>query len=250
VIRKLLLLAVLLVPGFAQAQHVDILAALNPAGTQLVSGTAALSSGTYTVGQSVFGAEFGEDPGLPFLASEPGYNAVSNPTGGLPLPDDAALNFNFKAMSIAANTSNLYYWDGSGAVNFTPATGQSFTASKAGGFSATVSGEANDIAGFTINATDLNGFIHRHLDFQLNGPGGNDPAVGIYLVAQEFTMPGLSAPGVLNSEPFFLVFNNSADEMVHDAAVDWVTTNLAVVPEPAGLALLGLAVLFRRKFTP
>lgn len=236
-------LASIFVAGTAQAQHVDILVARDTTGTKLVSGSADISNGNYVVGARVFGAEFGEDPLLPHLASDPGYNAVTNPTGGLALPGNTSLNFNFKNITIGSAQSNLFYWDGTGSVNFSPVSaGQTLTASKSGGFSATVDGSPLDVTGFTINPTSSTGFVHKHLDFELTGNGGN-PADGIYLVSQQFQMTSLQA-----SDPIFLVFNSGMTELIHDDATQWVQTNLTPVPEPSWLLLISaLGLTVRRK---
>ncbi|CAN5156521.1 hypothetical protein BH11PLA2_BH11PLA2_42310 [soil metagenome] len=237
-------LAVVLLSLRAEAQHFDILAARDVTGTKLVSGTADISNGAYTVGSRVFGADFGEDPSLPHLASDPGFNAVVNPAGGLALPGNIALNFDFKTITIGANVSNLYYWDGAGAVNFVPApAGYAITASKAGGFSATADGSALDITGFNINTTSSTGFIHKHLDYEVTGNNGN-PVDGVYLVSQQFRMNGLT-----NSDPYFLVFNHGMDEVIHDNAVSWAQTTLAPIPEPSAFlwAALFAGVALRKK---
>lgn len=244
-LRSILLAATVgIVATDAKAQHIDILVARDATGTKLVSGAADISNGNYTVGPRVFGADFGEDPMLPHLGSDPGYNAVANPTGGIALPGSTPLSFGFKTITIGSTTSNLFFWDGTGAVNFTAVpAGYSFTASKSGGFSSTVTGTATNVAGFNINTTGSNGFLHKHLDFQIDGNGGN-PADGIYLVSQQFHMSGM-----VSSDPIFLVFNHGLDEMIHDNAVEWTQTNLAPVPEPGSVllvALLGIAPWVRR----
>jgi hypothetical protein len=224
--------------GSVSAQHVDILIARDASGTKLVTGSADLVNGNYTVGQQVFEAEFGEDPQLPQLASDPGFNAVANPTGGTALLGSTPLGFRFSAATIGSTTSNLFYWDGVGDVNFTAApAGHAFTASRAGGFSASADGSAFDVAGFTIATTGSDGFVHRHLDFELSSTAGT-PADGIYLLAPVFTMVG-----VADSDKTWFVFNHGLDEPEHEASVEWVELNLVPVPEPGCVLLFAAAAM-------
>lgn len=230
------LAAALLTATSIRAQHFDILAARDLTGTRLVSGSADLGASTFTVGPRVFAADF-----VGTATDEPGYNAVAAPTGGLALPGSAALNFDFKAMTIGASTSNLMYWNGVGGVNFAPVVGGQTLSATLGGSSATVTGTAADVTGFTINTTGAAGTLHQHMDgFSL---GGGSTPDGIYLVGQQFRMTGLA-----NSDTFYLVFNKGMTEAVHDSASTWVTDNLAPVPEPAGLFALaaGAALGLRR----
>jgi len=230
----LALAAALTMLNTARAQHVDILVARDTAGLKLVTGTADLGAGEYVVGARVFGADF-ESVNQYVVAGEPGYNAVATPNGGLALPSSMPLGFQFKAITVGATTSNLLYWDGIGDVNFTAApAGHTFTASRSGGLSATVDGGISDVTGFTINNTSSLGLLHRHLDFELSSITGT-PDVGIYVVAQEFTMSGLQS-----SDPTYLVFNFGKDEMIHDSAVEYVELHLAPVPEPAGIVALAV----------
>jgi len=233
------LLAVSVAPGWASAQHVDMLFARDTGGTQLVTGTADFGNNNYTVGARVFEGEF--DPA--FLSSDPGFNAVAQAslTGGLALPGNTALRFNILPTTIGSTTSNLFFWNGTGAVNFQGvAAGYSLEVSKAGGFSAIADGTGNQITGFNINDTSSTGFIHKHLDFALDDGTAGDPAAGIYLLALEATMTGLA-----DSDPFFIVFaTDGTAESVHESAVEWVNENLTSgVPEPSTYLLVGLPLL-------
>lgn len=227
-------------PGITRADHIDILIALNLTATQIVTGEANLSASSYIVGERVFGAEI-EHIGTSFVTEDPGFNAVTSPVGGLPLPGSIPVSFTWKAFTIGSYTSNLYFWDGVGAVNFVPvSTGETLEASKAGGFSATIDGSATDVTGFVIANTSPSGTLHKHLDFELFGDGG-DPAEGIYLAAM-----AINVSGYASSEPLFLVFNNGLSESIHEDAIDYVRLN--VVPEPSlvlGMGALPLAALAR-----
>jgi hypothetical protein len=243
---QLTILAALACAASARSQHMDVLIARESSAIQrLVTGDTV----TNGVGARVFGVDFGEEPGFPHSAGDPGYNAIANPIGGAALPGGTALGFNFKAMTIGSSTSNLMYWNGQGStVQFAPVSaGYSFTATRfpPGAFAtASVDGGSSDVAGFTIATTDSSGLFHRHLEFDLNLTGG-DPAPGIYLVAQEFTMAGMQS-----SDPVYLVFNLGMDETIHDNAVEWVQLNLAPIPEPGGLLAAGALAIaagaFRR----
>ena len=67
-----------------------------------------------------------------------------------------------------------------------------------------------------------------------------NPLAGIYLAS--FTV---SAAGLSTSETFYVLFNLGSDEAEHDAAIEWVESNL--IPAPGALALLGLAGLASRR---
>jgi hypothetical protein len=79
--------------------------------------------------------------------------------------------------------------------------------------------------GFALSVS-ADGSWHRHLGYTLLAPA--DP--GIYLLALRLH----STDAVVGpSEPFWLVFGNVADEIEHEAAVNWVRDNLVNLPCPA-----------------
>lgn len=128
-----------------------------------------------------------------------------------------------------------------------------------GANSVTTPAESTTLAGFGIGVSS-DGSWHRHLEFELldsvytNGFAQD----GIYLLKLELTS---SDPAVSTSNPFYLVFQqeeNTGDggigsETQHEAAVNFLTNQLASVPEPGTFALLatGMAAaslgLWRRR---
>ena len=79
------------------------------------------------------------------------------------------------------------------------------------------------VSGFDL-AVQPDGGLHLHTNFFLDNPNGGSPAVGIYMVELELYSDHSSPE---ESEPFWIVFNNEADEEDHEAAVEWVEEYLA-----------------------
>lgn len=166
-------------------------------------------------GQRVFAGEMFEFGGR-IYADEPGLFAAA---GEFP---DSDLGFDF--------ASPVQRWTGS---EFASAT-QTFTL-EFGPLSAT-SPLAGSASGFGIGVGPA-GF-DEHYDIYLN-----DPSVGVYLLALDFSS---SDAGIGAAATTYLVFNNGEDEMVHDAAIDYVQD--VIVPGPSTLALLGIgATALRRR---
>jgi len=236
--RWLCLAAVLISPSWVNA-HVDFLIARDSTspGAKLVTGEANLPGGPFTVGQRVFEGEFNSFN----YTEDPGFNAVAQAslTGGFALPANTAVAFNIVPFTVSSTTSNLFYWDGVGAVNFVNALGESITFSRSGPSRSAVADATNTtVTGFNINSTDIDGALHKHLDIELSSGA---PA-GIYLTALEITMAGLQ-----NSDPAFIVFaTDGVDAAIHESAVDWVGGNIDMltgVPEPSTYVLVGLPLL-------
>ena len=105
---------------------------------------------------------------------------------------------------------------------------------------AIVDGSDSDVTGFAIDTTNGSGFLHKHRPFRLDDGDGNintAPAAGLYLLGMT-----LSAAGQETSDPFWFVLDAGLeDEVAHEAAVEWVESN--IVPEPASIALLGIGSL-------
>lgn len=149
-----------------------------------------------------FESEFGES-GVPGYTDEPGWEAFPGT-----FASDARVGWNALA--------GVRRWNGGG---FDGSIEESITMGIAT-LSFEIGTEAVD--GFDLPVEE-DGAIHRHIGFTLNHPS-DAPQVGVYLVELELYA---SEGGPEHSEPFWIVFNNGADEAVHEAAVDWVNVNLA-----------------------
>lgn len=244
------------------AVHEDILVALEASG-QIVTGTAELDEGTYTIGKRTFGFHPAGPLSGVYATTDPGYNAVKQadlPAGYSALPASANLLFDITTDTIGSATANFWYWDGADDdadgdyyddVDWTPVpTGYTYEFDKMGIFSAIADGSASGVPGFTIATTDGNGYLHQHLNMYIDDGDGSTATVpqdGFYLVGIDLYM---NEPGVLRSETLYFVPGVGAHTPAQhrDGAVAWVNDNL-VIPEPAGLSLLamgGLALIRRR----
>ena len=174
----------------------------------------------------VFGYEFGEDPLDPFFAEDPGFH----PLPGAGVPGRTTIS--------AKSFSAISYWSGS-SFGALPA-GESLDITRG---STTITLSASGFAGtIPIDTTDVNGEFDQHLESTLKGVGLIDPSVGIYL----FNLT-LSAPGLADSDPMYVLFNNGADGAEFDSAVAFARDQFApgstIVPEPVALAGVGLFAL-------
>ncbi len=224
-------LALLSVPVFAAAfvfiapayaQHFDIFLARPATGTQTVAGGADVDALVYDDTTRVFEAEMGALGGE-FVALEPGVNHpnLNNPVTAYPssatgLQPGDVLRLTERNFSIDGPVDDLFYWNGMGAVSFTPAAA----------------------------------------DFRIDGGNplpGSAGVGGVYddhpfLVVDSDALPGLYLASVVgkvndfvNSDPVYIVFATGEEfEEVHEVAAEWVQANL-VVPEPASLALAAIA---------
>lgn len=206
--------------GPAEEEHFDVWVQVE--GNQIRTGSFQedLGGDIFTPGVRVFGVELGEIS--PNFADDPGFYSESLPAG-------FELGFNM--------TESLRVWNGS---DFSQTASSDMTAWFAFGVpgspSATTPASPGGFTpGFNFATADGTGFIDDHPEFVLNAPATD----GVYLLQLELTT---TASGILNSEPFWIVFNQNSDEETHDAAIEWVETNL--VPTPGGTCLIAPAALF------
>jgi hypothetical protein len=261
-----LLAAGLSVTGGADEVHYDVFVTGTGPGTKLVIGgyedensTAVLPAGQLRV----FGGEVvGENPSSPYQSEnpgEPGFRAVPQeflnngslmtPAGVYTaLPGTTNLTFNFQPITIGAASRNLFFWDGEGAVAFSPAAADvvlGLTKQGAGGWTASINGSSSGvIAGNTIQETRGTGSVHTHL-FTSISKAGAAPDQGFYLFSLELGMADFTP-----SDPLYFVYGAldptalSPTELLefeeaHETALGWVEAS--VVPEPSTLALTALA---------
>jgi len=203
----------------AIAQHADLLLIKDLDGT-LISGQYDFDDGdVLNTDTRVYEGEFD----VFGVTDEPGFNAVSSgniPSGFAALDGNTDLTFTANAFDIGGAVSNLWYWDGTGAVDFGIST-NTLTVSKAPSviFSATLDGSVSGVDGFTIDTTGSDGFLHKHIDFALSGIAPSDG--GFYLWSMDFHVGDSTSDSV-----YFVHGFGTEDEDAHEAAIDWVSTNL------------------------
>lgn len=247
----------------AEEVHYDVLVT-SLSGTLVTGGYSHADLSAFAPLRVFKGEALGAGPADPYQSdAEPGFEAASqaylsgtamNPSGVYAaLPGNTPLNFAFQPITIGATTRNLFFWSGTGAVNFSPLTGAdslSLIREGSGGWTRTITGtSAGVVNGATIDTTDPFGEIHKHLTTEI-ASGGTGPATGFYLFALQFQMSGL-AP---SADAYFVYGAYDADsppedleafETAHGLAESWVENTLLTVPEPATwpLAVCGVVAV-------
>lgn len=234
--------------GEEEEAHADAMVLIDPSG-KLVTGVVDFDEQTFEGFARVYEAEFelfdlggGVQSGV---TDEPGFNALAAGNATLPagystLTPGTALSFDADSFVIGTTRSNLWHWDGTGAVDFSPAAA-SIGVSKAGLLNATIDGSDSDIDGFEIAVADLDGGVHQHLDLEL--PDAQLAPTGFYLFS--FTLS--TSDGKVADEIYFVHGLGIEDEEAHEAAVDWVALNVAPAPGAALTMVAGLGLLSRRR---
>ncbi len=264
------LLAVVLRSGTAEEVHYDVF--ITSSGTSLVIGgyddvntVAEIPAGQLrvfggeVVGSGTVGPYVSDAPGEPgFRAStQASLNNASLTTPAntyTALSGSTALTFTFEPMTIGAQTRNLFFWDGDGAVSFAPVATSVVLGLTKGAvvpeWTQTVDGSsAGVIAGNTIQVTGATGSVHTHLFTSIDDAGAA-PGQGFYLYSLRMHMNGYES-----SDPLYFVFGAldplnlapqfadlAAFEAAHGLAEGWVESNLVAVPEPSALVLAGLGL--------
>lgn len=255
--------------AFAEAIHYDVFVTSTGTGSQLLIGgyddtalTALVPAeqirvfGGEAVGSGTAAAYESEAPGEPgFRGGDQAFlsGPATSPSGVYTaLVGGTPLTFTFQPMTIGSATRNLFFWDGAGAVRFTPVGGNvavGLTKYGGGSWTAAISGTSSGaVAGNTIQSTSPTGGVHTHL-FTSIAKDGAAPDQGFYLYALQLGMAGY-----VSSDPIYFVFGAldpaalapqfadlTAFETAHGLAESWVATNLVPVPEPSAtlLAVLG-----------
>jgi hypothetical protein len=222
----------------AHAQHSDL---------ELFDG-----GGQVAVEPRIAEGEFGELPNPAYRADEPGLESDPDELvqhGETPLPGGALVGFDVAAFTLEGSTKGLFYWDGVGSPDFVsvavPHELKILDATESFSLQFTGSGP---VSGFDFALTadgsgpDPAGFLHHDLNFDLVAAGGAgipNPAVGVYAFATTFRVAGLA-----DSEPVYWVLANGVDESAHEAAIDYISAAVGVVPEAGSLGLAGGCLLF------
>ena len=197
------------------------------------------STSTVLPNLRVFGYDFGEDPGQPYFAQDPGFNASAD-SG---LPSGSQLLFNIVGAGGLGLPANLSYWNGVGDVAFAVTPADESLTLNFGSQNRVADDSTAFVAGFSLQTVGASGTIHRHLNAFLNGVSGN-PTAGIYLLSLELES---SDPSIVKSLPFFVLYNNGLSEDAHDLAIEWVERNV-VVPEPILLCYLSVSPCPRPRY--
>ncbi|QDU90244.1 hypothetical protein Pla175_36460 [Pirellulimonas nuda] len=253
-IRGAAALAAVLMPTLAVA-HSDIFVASQ--GGQVVLGAAAdldMEEGgpSFDLETKVFEAVFIKPAAstppffFTFERDEPGFfgSNASQVAGAAPLPGDADVSATLQSFSLGGATSDLYYWDGLGAVNFAPNTQPGVSFVIGGG------------SPFATTAPD--GSLDDHPLFGLSGPAAD----GVYWMTLTAGVEGLTESAPINLvwlassliddddaaeefEGLLEIFEGSGDPMdlgrfsslaYFEEAVEFVDAH-ASVPEPSSVAL-------------
>ena len=227
-------------------------------GGQVAVGDARPNEADFNVTSKVFGRiMFASYP--PYApkdcgADHPGFFALGDGLAGMPagasaLPGEADANLNIASFSVEGSSDTLFYWDGSGAVDFQPIT---------------IVQPDVTLTVDPINplyTTAENGALHVHPAFGLDDGGAGVPADGIYLIS-----PTISVEGLVDSDAFHILWlvdslitdEETAEEVDESLeagqmtvlgknfgffpeAVEYVQQNLAV-PEPSS-ALMSIMAL-------
>ena len=175
-----------------------------------------------TPGQRVFEGELGAFPAPPGFGDEPGFFADSLPAG-------ASVGFDV--------IDGLRKWNGS---DFGDLAAETLTLAKGLSSMAAPNAAGGFAPGFVIATADGSGGFDDHPEYAL-APGAS---AGIYLLTLSLWT---DAPGIGDSAPIWIVFNNGLDEADHEAAAAWVEANLVPAPGLGVLACAGLATLRRRR---
>jgi hypothetical protein len=208
-------------------------------------GGADVDTGVFDVNTRVFEGVMIAASSPDYTRDEPGFFALSHlapsdlfPNGASALAPNALVSMNIQSFSLNNNVSSLFYWNGTGEVNFQPAAGASFLLADPDAF------------------TGGNGELDFHPDYEIND-SVSTPTNGVYLASLTATAAGLNS-----SDPIYFVwlvdFSITNDFIAEDIegqieagtafpffedALGWVESN--VVPEPASLtaAVGGLLIL-------
>lgn len=217
----------------ADAQHSDVLVA--GVEGRLTSGDADFDTAMWRLGARVYTEQFDSD----YAITDPGWNTLgvgspAMPAGAESLPANTALEWDFVPLKIDGQSAGLFYWDGTGEVEFGGLPGPGYALSLQSlemGVSKFFHADSSDelVPGAVLDSTDGIGSMHRHRFFFLDDGDGDfdtNPADGVYLVSIRTRMEGLD-----RSRPSYFAFGSlgSSPEMIAQAErwIDTVADDLA-----------------------
>ena len=226
----LLLPSNLAVAGGEPEAHFDIFIARPATGDQTLVG-GALVPGDLNLDERIFEGDLETDvsagnnfytttePGFFNAgANSPGLLGATNPPGALALTPGESFTVNNVAFSLDAISSDLFYWDGAGAVNF-------------------VSSPAELVITQTDGVAGTDGSIDDHPFFDIDDLGSNDlPPGGIYLAPLQVELAGLEP-----SDPVLVLFVTGEEfEDSVELAEEYLAGRL--IPEPSAVVLVACAM--------
>ena len=94
------------------------------------------------------------------------------------------------------------------------------------GQSVTTPNDDSTVTGLAFGQAGSTGRFHHHVDYELDPPLMS----GVYLLGLKLVP--VTGGAVIESDPFWLVWDFGADPMQVEAARDWAQTNLAGEPDP------------------
>ncbi len=181
-----------------------------------------------------------------FERDEPGFfgSAVSEVAGSAPLPGMADVSASLRSFSFGGATSDLYYWDGAGGVDFQPNTqaGVSFVIGGGSPFATTAAdGSVDDHPLFGLTGSAADGVYWMSLTASVDGLMESKPIHLVWLASS--LIDGDDAAEEF--EELLELFEESGDPSdlgrfsslaYFEEAVEFVDAQVAV-PEPSAIAL-------------
>ncbi|MAT71898.1 MAG: hypothetical protein CMJ58_20535 [Planctomycetaceae bacterium] len=159
--------------------------------------------------------------------NDPGFMSLTTPPAGYgELPAGADVYWDFLPMNVGGVTSNLLYWDGSGAtpqfgLPSQPGTtmtliGRNNQLAAADGTDAMIPGKVLEK---TLTSSTGSLRLHAHQYWSLEVAGGASPVEGFYLSAVQVRMDGFKT-----SQPFYVTWGtlNVSVTTLNDVVTPWV----------------------------
>lgn len=206
----------------------------------------------YDPTRHVFEYEFGEDPFLPNFASDPGLSrdaASAIPPQAIydPISEtyDVAVAANSTGLRATTNDrirvrilNDLKYWDSVNGNFVAVPNGETLSMTLSGSTRVAGTGAQTNTTDFPISFASGDS-LHSHASTYLfDSLMGDTPTDGVYLLTLQLAS---TMPGVLASDPVYIVWGFNANGSAHKAAVEYANTVL--VPEPATLGWVAGAAL-------